>query len=228
MQRRRTATANAPTGLCPRAVPIDGRCCTVRLLATLLDCIAPSRCAGCGRSGRVLCEDCADAIEAMPSPIVTGAVAAFEYGVEVRRIMHHGKFRDCRAALRAFAWLGAERLEPPRGAMVTAVPLARRRATQRGYNQARVVAQAFADFHRLPLVELLERTRHTPAQSTLDRSARQANVAGAFVASARAAGMTVWLVDDVRTTGATTAAAKLALTSAGAASVEIAVLAAVA
>jgi ComF family protein len=200
----------------------------VRLLATLLDGIAPARCAGCGCSGRVLCEGCADAVEAMPPPIVNGAVAAFEYGEEVRRIIHHGKFRDCRAALRALAWLGAERLEPPRGAVVTPVPLARRRATQRGYNQAGVVAQGFADFHRLPLVELLERTRHTPAQSTLDRSAREANVAGAFVASPRAAGTTVWLVDDVRTTGATTAAAKRALIDAGAASIEIAVLAAVA
>jgi ComF family protein len=200
----------------------------VRLPAALLDSIAPSRCAGCGHSGRVLCEGCADAIEAVPAPIVSGAVAAFEYDAEVRRIIHHGKFRDCRAALRALAWLGAERLEPPRGAVVTAVPLARRRAIQRGYNQARVVAQAFADFHRLPLVELLERTRNTPAQSTLDRGAREANVAGAFIASARAVGMTVWLVDDVRTTGATSAAAKRALTDAGAANVEIAVLAAVA
>ena len=176
----------------------------------------------------MLCEECVRAIEAQPVPLLGGARAAFVYETEVRRILHHGKFRDCRAALRAFAWLGAERLEPPRDAVVTAVPLARRRATQRGYNQAWVVAQAFADFHRLPLVELLERTRHTPAQSTLDRSAREANVAGAFVASPSAAGLTVWLVDDVRTTGATTAAAKLALTSAGAASVEIAVLAAVA
>jgi predicted amidophosphoribosyltransferase len=176
----------------------------------------------------VLCEDCVDAVETSPPPIVSGAVAAFEYGAEVRGIMHHGKFRDCRAALRAFAWLGAERLDPPVGVVVTPVPLARRRAVERGYNQAGVVAQAFADFHRLPIVELLERTRHTPAQSTLDRSAREANVAGAFVASARATGLTIWLVDDVRTTGATTEAAKLALVSAGAVRVDIAVLAAVA
>lgn len=175
----------------------------------------------------MLCEACVDAVESTPWPIVEGAAAAFEYGAEVRRIMHHGKFRDCRTALRAFAWLGAERLTPPPEALVTPVPLGRRRAVERGYNQARVVAQAFADFHRLPLVELLDRTRHTPAQSTLDRGAREANVAGAFAASSRAAGMTVWLVDDVRTTGATTTAAKLALTSAGAARVEIAVLAAV-
>jgi ComF family protein len=197
-------------------------------LGRLLDCIAPSRCAGCGRSGRLLCEECVAAVEATPAPVLTGAFAAYEYGAEVRRIMHHGKFRDCRSALRALAWLGAERLRPPPGAVVTPVPLARRRAAQRGDNQARVVAQAFADFHRLRLADLLERTRHTPPQSALDRSARAANVAGAFAAVASISGMRVWLVDDVRTTGATTSAAKLALLDGGAASVEIAVLASVA
>ncbi|HEX4756218.1 MAG TPA: ComF family protein, partial [Candidatus Dormibacteraeota bacterium] len=74
---------------------------------------------------------------------------------------------------------------------------------------------------------LLERIRETPPQSTLDRPARQANVAGAFAVRAQARDATVWLVDDVRTTGATTAAARDALLAAGAARVEVAVLAAV-
>lgn len=178
-----------------------------------------------------MCEGCVDAIEATPVPLVSGVRAAFVYETEVRRILHHGKFRDCRAALRALAWLGAPRLQPPADALVTPVPLAARRAHQRGYNQARVVAQALAEFHRLQLHDLLERTRDTPAQSTLDRSARRENVTKAFavVSGARAmvAGATVWLVDDVVTTGSTTAAARDVLVEAGAARVEIAVLAAV-
>lgn len=193
----------------------------------VLDAVAPPRCAGCARQGRVLCEECVARIEATPRPLLSGAVAAFEYRDEVRGILHRGKFRDCRAALRALGWMGAARLEPPPGAVVTALPLARRRAVERGYNQAEVVARAFAGFHRLPQAALLARTRETPPQSTLGRAARQANVAGAFAATGAARGATVWLVDDVRTTGATSGAAREALLAAGAARVEIAVLAAV-
>ena len=176
----------------------------------------------------MLCERCAAELAARPVPFIAGGDrAAFEYDAEVRRVMHRGKFRDCRSALRTLAWLGAERLEPPAGATVTPVPLSPRRLTERGYNQAAVVAGALAAFHRLPRAELLSRTRDSPPQSALDRDARAHNVAGAFVARAGAAGSIVWLIDDVRTTGATTAAAAEALRAAGAARVEVATLAAV-
>jgi ComF family protein len=198
-----------------------------RLRSGALDCLAPSRCAGCGESGRALCEDCVTAIESQPAPLLGGARAAFAYETEVRRILHRGKFRDCRTALRALAWMGAARLEAPDGAVVTPVPLSARRAAERGYNQAQVVARAAAEFHRLPLSPLLERRRDTAPQSRLDRSARQANVSGAFAAFPATRGATVWLIDDVLTTGATSRAAKEVLLGAGAARVEIAVLAAV-
>ena len=175
----------------------------------------------------MLCETCVEAIDATPTPLISGARAAFPFSSEVRRVLHCGKFRDCRSALRTLAWMGAARLQAPPGSLVTAVPLSRRRAAERGYNQAQVVAQALADFHRLRDAALLTRSRHTQPQSALDRSARRANVAGAFTASSASLGATVWLVDDVLTTGATVAAARQALLGAGAARVEVAALAAV-
>ncbi len=196
------------------------------MAAALLAAIAPSRC-GCGAGGSVLCAGCAEAIEATPQPILAGARAAFTYADEVRAVLHHGKFRDGRSALRALAWMGASRLSPPPGAVVAPVPLAARRVVERGYNQAEVVAAAFADFHRLRLRCLLLRDRETAPQSTLDRAGRHSNVAGAFTAAPGAAAQAVWLVDDVLTTGATTAAARDALLAAGAGRVEVAVLAAV-
>ena len=199
-----------------------------RLGTAVLDALAPSRCAGCGDSGQVLCEACAVWLEAAPQPLLGGVRAAFPYDADVRQLVHRGKFRDCRGALRALAWIGAARLRPPAGTdAVVPVPLARRRRVERGYNQAEVVAAALADFHRLPVARLLRRTRDTPPQSTLDRSARRASVAGAFAASGEVAGWRLWLVDDVLTTGATSEAARQALVDAGAAHVEVAVLAAV-
>jgi predicted amidophosphoribosyltransferase len=198
-----------------------------RLLSLALDAVAPVRCAACGDAGHVLCEGCVAAIEATPAPLLAGVRAAFAYETEVRHVIHHGKFRDCRSALRALAWIGAPRLRPPPGSVVVAVPLATRRRAQRGYNQASVVAAAFAGFHRLPTAELLERRRDTPPQTTLDRAARLGSVAGAFAPTPRARGARVWLIDDVLTTGATTEAARQALADGGAARVEVAVLAAV-
>ncbi|MBJ7593916.1 MAG: ComF family protein [Candidatus Dormibacteraeota bacterium] len=200
-----------------------------RARTAVLDSLAPARCASCGDAGQVLCEACVAFLEVAPPPLIAGAGAraAFVYDDEVRQVLHHGKFRDCRTALRALAWLGASRLTPPVGAMVVPVPLSRGRLAERGYNQARVVAGAFADFHGLPIADLLERTRETPPQSTLDRSARQASVAGAFAAICDVAGKRLWVVDDVLTTGATSNAARGALLDAGAAQVEVAVLAAV-
>lgn len=175
----------------------------------------------------MLCSACVEAVTVAPPPVLRGARAAFAYRDEVRSIVHRGKFRDARGGLRALAWLGAARLEPPPGAVVAPVPLAARRVRERGYNQAEVVASAFATFHRLPLRSLLVRSRDTPAQSTLTRQARAANVAGAFGAVTAVAGASVWLVDDVLTTGATTASARATLLDAGAARVDVAVLAAV-
>lgn len=194
---------------------------------TVLDALAPSRCAACGDSGAPLCEACAAALEAAPQPLLAGVRAAFVYDTEVRQVLHHGKFRDCRSALRTLAWLGAARLRPPTGAVVVPVPLAKRRLTERGYNQADIVAAALAGFHRLPVARALARTRETPAQSTLDRRGRQASVVDAFVATRAAHGLNIWLIDDVLTTGATTRAAKHALLEGGAHHVEVAVLAAV-
>jgi predicted amidophosphoribosyltransferase len=57
-------------------------------------------------------------------------------------------------------------------------------------------------------------------QTGLARADRRANVRGAFTATVAVRG-TVLLVDDVYTTGATTAAAATALRAAGAARIEV-------
>jgi predicted amidophosphoribosyltransferase len=97
------------------------------------------------------------------------------------------------------------------------VPLARGRRIARGYDQAMLLAAAFAREAGRPLVRGgLCRVRDTPPQVGRDRSARARNVAGAFAAAAGFSGTEVVLVDDVVTTGATADAAARALVTAGA------------
>jgi ComF family protein len=112
--------------------------------------------------------------------------------------------------------------------VVIPVPLHWWRRFRRGYNQAETVAAAVAAVlaveHR---PRWLRRVRATKSQVGLSDSERRTNIRGAFRAArtARLAGATVLLVDDVLTTGATASEAAGALKAAGARSVYAAVLA---
>jgi predicted amidophosphoribosyltransferase len=67
---------------------------------------------------------------------------------------------------------------------------------------------------------LVARVRDTLPQTDLPHDARAANVRGAFACTGVVAGMTIAVVDDVMTTGASLEELARTLKSAGAASVE--------
>jgi predicted amidophosphoribosyltransferase len=107
--------------------------------------------------------------------------------------------------------------------IVVPMPTTPARVRRRGYNQASLLAQGFAEARGLTLVEALQRTRDGPTQVALQPSERKANVKGAFavrtVHSARLNGAHVLRIDDVLTTGSTASAAASELASRGAAEV---------
>jgi ComF family protein len=87
--------------------------------------------------------------------------------------------------------------------LVVPVPLHPRRLRARGFNPSVTLARTVArECGARFTADALARVRDTPTQTGLDRPARRRNVAGAFACS-RAVRETVWLVDDVVTTGAT-------------------------
>lgn len=104
---------------------------------------------------------------------------------------------------------------PP--AAVIPIPLHRRRLRHRGFNPAALLARAVAKEYGLPyLPTALERTRDTPSQTGLGRAQRRANVKGAFrYRGASSSPASVWLVDDVVTTGSTLFEAARVLLDAG-------------
>ena len=75
-------------------------------------------------------------------------------------------------------------LEPLTGRVcLIPIPLGARRLAERGYNQSeRLAAALAARVGGVVRIDLLRRTRETPTQTALTPEARQANVAGAFVA----------------------------------------------
>ncbi len=106
--------------------------------------------------------------------------------------------------------------------LILPVPLSMPRLRTRGYNQAWEVARRLGPRLGIPAVpDGLRRLRDNPAQSTLDRDERLANLQGAFDVPdpACVAGRHVGVVDDVMTTGATLSEIATQLKRAGAARV---------
>jgi ComF family protein len=147
------------------------------------------------------------------------ALAAFAYDGPMRR------------ALAALKYTGASRLAPilaelavptldrllsisGPGAVLVPIPVHRERLADRGYNQATLLADALARPRRIRVAPALERLRPTTKQHRLNRSARLANLRGAFAVTGRAPPVVI-LVDDIITTTATLEASATVLREAG-------------
>jgi predicted amidophosphoribosyltransferase len=194
----------------------------------LLDLVFPPRCPACEDdpfAPSPFCAICDGAVDPWPEA-PDGIQAGALFGGPIADAVHALKYGGHPEAAGPLGrWL-AGRVQVPEGAAVVWVPLGRRRLVERTYDQAMLLAAAFAREAGRPVLRgVLHRVRETPPQVGRDRAARERNVAGAFAAARGAAGRDLVLVDDVVTTGATVDAASLALRSAGARSVAVVALA---
>lgn len=113
--------------------------------------------------------------------------------------------------------------------LIVPIPLSQERLEERGFNQASEIAFPISKLTGIRFAEdCLIRVRDTKRQSEItDKNLRANNVSGAFGVSELwdVTGMTVIIVDDVATTGATLHEAAIALYKAGASKVLCAALA---
>jgi ComF family protein len=118
--------------------------------------------------------------------------------------------------------------QPP--TLLLPVPLSRQRLRERGYNQSWELARRLGRRLRLEATPaILQRGRDNAHQIGMTRREREHNLRDAFwiepASRVTLQGRHVALIDDVMTTGATAHAAALALTRAGAAAVDVWVVA---
>lgn len=204
-----------------------------RVCADCLDRFAAAvpRCRRCALPVSATVSVCGTCLTTPPS--FDAALAAVDYRPPWDRLVTAFKFHGALdlAAAFAAAIVAAERQRAtPRPSLVLPVPLAAARWRERGYNQAWELARRVA--RRLDIAaepELLLRLRETAHQLALPLADRAGNVRGAFAVEPRRRaeliGRHVAVVDDVMTTGSTAAEIAGVVRQAGAATVEIWVLA---
>lgn len=164
------------------------------------------------------------------------ARSAGVYSGGLMALIQHLKYRACLALKEPLAGLLQEVFRRHWAAdevdMVLPIPLHIRRWRERGFNQAQMLADAWAtsggradrDRGRFPRGrQILVRSKPTRPQTGLGKQARRRNIRGAFsvIEPQAVKGARLLLVDDVYTTGATADEAARVLKRAGAACVDV-------
>lgn len=209
-----------------------------------LDLLFPPQCVVCGRPGNVLCRYCEQALPRLEAPLCAicslpiqsgdqcsrcrrsrpvykRLISAFEYHDGVQDAIHAMKYeKKLDLADRLVAAMCAV-VSPPDEKVdaLCGVPMSDERRRERGVNHADFVARALSHRWDLPVLPegALSRVGSSARQADLDYRQRRVNVQDVFRADAGVVGgLTVMIVDDVCTTGATLDACAEALLAAGA------------
>ena len=218
-----------------RAWPGTGACQVCRnwgpgrLCAACVQRFAPAlpRCARCGLRTALPLPACGECLR--DPPPWRSASCAVDYGFPWDSLVARFKFQGQAELATALSSLMLQAQRPDVQALLP-VPLAPGRLAERGYNQAWELARRLGAALGLPArADVLLRPVATSAQAELTRAERQRNLRAAFMVApdqrAWLQGRHVALVDDVMTTGATAREATATLLRAGAASVDLWMLA---
>jgi ComF family protein len=184
------------------------------------------------RSSEV-CGQCAAAARRAGGPFIDQCIAALAYDFPVDYLITGLKYRHQTVYARVLGELLSIRLHEQRAIckyelpdIVVPVPLHRWRLARRGFNQAAEIAAWLARDHPVALDEyIVRRIRNTLPQTELGGRARRNNLHNAFRVVGRVTGQRVAVIDDVLTTGTTANEIARVLKRAGAAEVQLWVVA---
>ncbi|OQS32737.1 ComF family protein [Chromobacterium haemolyticum] len=191
-------------------------------------------CLLCGdcRADRGFCQDCRRQLPALPSaqcarcaeplpvsglcgqcqrrpPAFDALYAPYLFDYPLAALIHAFKYGKQLQMGAALGGLLADFALPlsPKYHFVIPVPLAKERLAERGFNQSHELAKAFAATMASRLsAEVCWRKYNTPPQASLGRVERRKNLRHAFGVNCRCDGLSIAIVDDVATSGATLSA----------------------
>ena len=118
-------------------------------------------------------------------PFIDKCVSPLYYKDKVRTSVHRYKFGGCSAYSRRYGILMSDCVENNLDCrsidVISWIPLSKKRLRQRGYDQARLIAEEISSKTGLPCRQLLQKVKNNGVQSlTRDAKQRRENVAGVY------------------------------------------------
>jgi competence protein ComFC len=178
----------------------------------ILDILMPRKCLGCGKDGSYICSACSLFLSELPmTEVEPSSVSVWEYEGIIEKAILKIKYDGCYDIINELVEKALDRVEINflDDAVITYVPMYRKRERERGFNQAKLIAEKIGEKINRPVVGLLEKIKDNPSQVGLGPKERLENVRDAFAYSESlersnlSKQQSVLLVDDVYTTGAT-------------------------
>lgn len=212
----------------------------------IVDFFFPKRCLGCGREGRYLCKECIRKIPfAQPicpyckHPSIDGAThtncvrklgidgltSVWEYEGIIRKSILALKFKyatEIGKEISDYLISSLSRIVLPDVHFLTPIPIYWYKENLRGFNQSAELGKSVSQAMNWEFVpDLLIKNKPTPSQVELPRDARRKNPIGSFLLNPIRKSLilnldSVFLFDDVFTTGSTLFEAAKVLKRAGA------------
>ncbi len=138
------------------------------------------------------------------------AINLFHYATPVDYLISKMKFQQQLSVAAVLADLlkthiESSKLEHGLPDALIAMPLYKKRLANRGFNQSLEIVKPLVKSQNIPiLLNTIERSKDTTAQTKLSKQARKKNVSGCFSLLEKPVESHIVIVDDVVTTGATT------------------------
>ncbi len=187
------------------------------MLSSALDLIFPPYCVSCQKSGQFLCSKCYNRLEfySQSLPLITKPenlnqiLVLGRHQAPLNRLIIACKYQQVRQIGVFLARLVYRHLTLPPVDLITYVPTSSKRLRQRGFNQAQVIAQKLSQLVNKPCFKLINKEQASHHQARLNRERRMQNLKLCFsphenlIKLKKVQQITVLLVDDVITTGAT-------------------------
>ena len=180
----------------------------------LIELLFPKFCVSCGKFDTFFCKQCFSKVKPFKNPVkldlpgqvyLDQVLAAAVYAPPIDQLIHELKYQSVKDIGLTCARIINYLVQVPAVDIITYVPLHQLKQSDRGFNQAQVIASELSRLTNIPCANLLKRTVNTSPQARVtSREERLNRMANIFKAnSVLNPPFSILLVDDVTTTGST-------------------------